>query len=129
MFPAPFALTLSGRVDLAKNTTTFTNLPDIPLTDLKVTLAGGPNAVFATPCVTPSGIGTATLTSERRQDRGPVLGLLGLELHHARRGRRWPDHDPAGAETVPDAGSQERGAADHLSLAGRPCPRQGDAEA
>lgn len=23
----------------------------------------------------------------------------------------------------------ERGAADHLSLAGRPCPRQGDAEA
>jgi len=64
VFPAPFALTLSGRVDLAKNTTTFTNLPDIPLTDLKVTLAGGPNAVFATPCVTPSGIGTATLTSQ-----------------------------------------------------------------
>jgi len=64
VFPASFALTLSGRVDLAKNTTTFTNLPDIPLTDLKVTLAGGPNAVFATPCVTPSGIGTATLTSQ-----------------------------------------------------------------
>lgn len=64
VFPAPFSLTLEGTVDLAKNTTTFTNLPDIPLTDLEVSLAGGPDAVFATTCVTPSGIATATLTSQ-----------------------------------------------------------------
>ena len=33
-FPPPFALTLNGSVDLATNTTTFSGLPDIPLTDL-----------------------------------------------------------------------------------------------
>jgi hypothetical protein len=63
-FPAPFALTLSGKVDLATNTTTFTNVPDIPLVDLKVTLAGGADAVFSTTCATPNGTATSTLTSQ-----------------------------------------------------------------
>jgi hypothetical protein len=62
-FPSPFALTLNGKVDLATNTTTFSGLPDIPLTDLTVTLAGGPNAVFATTCTPPTGTATSTLTS------------------------------------------------------------------
>ena len=62
-FPSPFALTLNGTVDLATNTTTFSGLPDIPLTDLAVTLAGGPNAAFATTCTPPNGIATSTLTS------------------------------------------------------------------
>ncbi len=30
-------------------------MPDIPLTDLKVSLNGGPVAVYATNCATPSG--------------------------------------------------------------------------
>ncbi len=63
-FPAPFALTLNGAVDLATNTTTFKQLPDIPLTDLKVTLAGGPDAVFATTCSASSGTVTSTLTDQ-----------------------------------------------------------------
>ena len=46
VFPAPFALTLSGQVSLAANSTTFTGVPDIPLTALQVTFAGGPDAVF-----------------------------------------------------------------------------------
>jgi hypothetical protein len=62
-FPAPFALTLSGTVELANNTTTFTGLPDIPLTDLTVTLAGGAHAVFTTTCNPPSGTATSTLTT------------------------------------------------------------------
>ncbi|MGB9182439.1 MAG: hypothetical protein WCB67_00105 [Solirubrobacteraceae bacterium] len=62
-FPSPFALTLNGEVDLGTNTTTFSGLPDIPLTDLTVTLAGGANAVFATTCTPPSGTATSTLTS------------------------------------------------------------------
>jgi uncharacterized membrane protein YgcG len=62
-FPSPFALTLNGAVDLATNTTTFSGLPDIPLTDLTVTLAGGPDAAFATTCTPPSGTATSTLTS------------------------------------------------------------------
>ncbi|MGH2867909.1 MAG: hypothetical protein ACRDNK_10130 [Solirubrobacteraceae bacterium] len=62
-FPAPFALTLNGNVDLATNTTTFSGLPDIPLTDLTVTLAGGANAAFATTCNPANGTATSTLTT------------------------------------------------------------------
>jgi hypothetical protein len=63
-FPAPFALTLNGTDDLNTSTTTFSNVPDIPLTDLNVTLAGGPNAVFRATCSPPSGTATSTLTPQ-----------------------------------------------------------------
>ncbi|MEO6859216.1 MAG: hypothetical protein ABI323_11645 [Solirubrobacteraceae bacterium] len=63
-FPEPFALTLNGNVSLATNTTTFTGVPDIPLADLRVTLAGGPNAAFATTCATPSGNASGSFTSQ-----------------------------------------------------------------
>jgi hypothetical protein len=63
-FPPPFALTLNGAVDLTTNTTTFRQLPDIPLTDLRVTLAGGPDAVFATTCNRSGGSASATLTDQ-----------------------------------------------------------------
>lgn len=63
-FGPPFALTLNGAVNLASNTTTFKGLPDIPLTDLEVTLAGGPDAVFATTCNASSGTASATLTDQ-----------------------------------------------------------------
>ncbi len=64
VFPPPFALTLGGAVDLGTNTTTFTGLPDIPLTDLMVTLTGGSNAAFWASCSPPSGIATSTLTTQ-----------------------------------------------------------------
>jgi hypothetical protein len=64
VFPPPFALTLNGADDLNTSTTTFSNVPDIPLTDLNVTLAGGPNAVFQATCSPPSGTATSTLTSQ-----------------------------------------------------------------
>lgn len=64
VFPAPFPITLNGKVDLASNSTTFDNIPDIPLTSLAVALAGGPNAVFATLCSPSSGTAAATLTSQ-----------------------------------------------------------------
>jgi hypothetical protein len=67
VFPPPFALTLAGAVDVAHNTTTFTGLPDIPLSDLKVTLAGGPNAAFAAFCSPPSGTASSTLISQSGQ--------------------------------------------------------------
>ena len=63
-FPAPFALTLTGSVDLADDTTTFNSIPDIPLSDLRVTLAGGPDAVFVTDCKTPSGTASSTLVTQ-----------------------------------------------------------------
>lgn len=64
IFPAPFPLTLTGTVDLTSNTTTFTGLPDIPLTDLKVTLNSGQSALFEGSCATPTGTATAALTDQ-----------------------------------------------------------------
>jgi hypothetical protein len=64
VFPPPFALTLAGTVDVPHNTTTFTGLPDIPLSDLKVTLAGGANAAFVAFCSPASGTASSTLISQ-----------------------------------------------------------------
>ena len=64
VFGAPFSLTLVGQVDLAHNATTFTGIPDFPLTDLKVALKGGSKAVFNATCVPASGSASATLTSQ-----------------------------------------------------------------
>ena len=63
-FPAPFPLTLTGAVTLASGTTTFSHLPDLPLTDLKVTLTGGPAAAFAATCNPTSGTAAAALTTQ-----------------------------------------------------------------
>jgi hypothetical protein len=64
VFPAPFPLTLTGAVNLLKNSATFTGLPDIPLANLTVSLAGGPHGLFLTTCQTPTGTATATLTDQ-----------------------------------------------------------------
>lgn len=64
VFPPPFPLTLVGTVDLVHNLTTFTGLPDIPLTDLDVSLDSGPSALFVSNCQSPTGTATATLTSQ-----------------------------------------------------------------
>jgi hypothetical protein len=64
VFPPPFPLTLVGAVDLAKNSATFTGLPDIPLTDLQVSLNGGPTGLFLSTCQNPTGTATAVLTDQ-----------------------------------------------------------------
>jgi hypothetical protein len=64
VFGPPFSLTLVGQVNLANNSTTFGGIPDFPLTDLKVSLVGGPNSVFNATCHPASGAATATLTSQ-----------------------------------------------------------------
>jgi hypothetical protein len=77
-FPAPFAITLSGQVSLAANSTTFTGVPDIPLTDLQVTLAGGPDAVFESLCSATSGTATATLTIQNGDRTVPASSNFNL---------------------------------------------------
>lgn len=72
LFPAPFPLTLSGAVNLLTNSATFTGLPDIPLTNLTVSLAGGADGLFLTTCQTPSGTATATMT-DQNGDRTLVI--------------------------------------------------------
>ena len=64
VFPPPFPLTLTGAVNLLANSATFTGLPDIPLTKLTVTLAGGPQGLFLTTCKAPTGTATAKLTDQ-----------------------------------------------------------------
>lgn len=64
VFPSPFPLTLTGTVNLLKNAATFAGLPDIPLTNLTVTLNGGARGLFLSTCQTPSGTATATLTDQ-----------------------------------------------------------------
>jgi hypothetical protein len=64
VFPPPFPLTLTGAIDLTKNSSTFTGLPDIPLTNLAVTLGGGAQGLFQATCAPASGTGTATLTDQ-----------------------------------------------------------------
>src|SRR6185312_4619959 len=64
VFPSPFPLTLTGTVNLLKNAATFAGLPDIPLTNLAVTLNGGPQGLFLSTCNTPTGTATATVTDQ-----------------------------------------------------------------
>ncbi len=64
VFPAPFPLTLIGAVDLTTNTTVFSGLPDIPLTNLTVSLDGGSGGLFDTNCGTPTNVSTATLSDQ-----------------------------------------------------------------
>jgi hypothetical protein len=64
VFPSPFPLTLTGAIDLADNSSTFTGLPDIPLTNLAVTLDGGAHGLFQATCAPPSGTARATLTDQ-----------------------------------------------------------------
>ena len=49
-FPAPFPLTLTGAIDPFTNSFKFSNLPDVPLKSLSVTLTGGRNALLLTSC-------------------------------------------------------------------------------
>jgi hypothetical protein len=66
VFPPPFPLTLVGSVHLQNLTTTFSGLPDIPLTNLTVTLNSGRSGLFSTFCTHRSGTSTATLTDQNR---------------------------------------------------------------
>ena len=64
VFGAPFEITLTGAVNLSTNSTKFSGVPDIPLSDLRVQLNGGTGGVFASSCTTPSGTATSTLVSQ-----------------------------------------------------------------
>jgi hypothetical protein len=64
VFPQPFPLTLTGRVNLSAGSTTFAGEPDIPQTDLRVVLNGGPDGAFATTCQMAKGTATATFVSQ-----------------------------------------------------------------
>ncbi len=64
VFPAPFPLTLTGTVALTTKTATFSGLPDIPLTSLKLVLNGGADGMFLTNCNPGSGTATGSATDQ-----------------------------------------------------------------
>ncbi len=78
-FPPPFALRLDGTISLSANTVTFSNVPDVPLTRLAITLTGGPQSVYATSCVAPTGTVTGSFTSQNRDQT--VNRQLPLTVH------------------------------------------------
>ncbi len=74
VFPAPFPLTLTGSVNLKTNITSFSGLPDIPLTSLKVDVNGGPSGLFTGACSNPSGTASAALTDQNGDKSAKVPG-------------------------------------------------------
>lgn len=64
VFPPPFPLTLVGSVNLTTKASSFTGLPDIPLTSLSLTLNSGSFGLFATNCSPLTGVATATSTDQ-----------------------------------------------------------------
>jgi hypothetical protein len=63
-FPPPAALTLTGQVNLATNTVTIPVVPDVPLTQLKVTFQGGPKGLLVVSCGSHSGNLRGTFTAQ-----------------------------------------------------------------
>ena len=63
-FPAPFSLVLEGAVNLNTNSVTFSDVPDVPLTSLGVTLTGGANGVYETACSPSSGTLAGSFTGQ-----------------------------------------------------------------
>jgi hypothetical protein len=61
-FPAPFGITITGTVSLTSNSVTFANVPDVPLTDLKLNITGPSSTqkAFTTDCAPASIGGTFT---------------------------------------------------------------------
>jgi hypothetical protein len=64
VFPAPFPLKLVGTVALTTKNAVFTGLPDIPLTNLRLTLNGGANGLFLTNCNPGNGVADASSTDQ-----------------------------------------------------------------
>ncbi len=54
-FPPPAVLTLTGTIGLAQHTVTFLTIPDVPVTQLSVSLSGGPKSLLSGACTTPTG--------------------------------------------------------------------------
>jgi hypothetical protein len=73
-FPAPFAIALTGSVNLTSKTVTFGSIPDVPLTKLALTITGpGGSKAFTTNCAPANVTGTFDAQSGlSRTDTVPV---------------------------------------------------------
>ena len=74
-FPAPFAIALTGRVNLSSKSVTFGTIPDVPLTNLALTITGpGGSKAFTTDCAPANVTGTFNAESGvTHSDTVPVI--------------------------------------------------------
>jgi len=63
-FPAPFPIVLQGTVSLTNSSVTFSDIPDVPLTSLAVTLNGGASGLYQTACNPSSGTLSGAFTGQ-----------------------------------------------------------------
>ncbi len=70
VFPAPFAITISGAVDLVQGTVTFPSIPDMSLTSLRVAVDGGPDGIYETSCT--AGADSAEITGGFTAQNGAI---------------------------------------------------------
>jgi hypothetical protein len=68
-FPA-LGVSFSGLINLSANSVTFSNVPDIPLSSLKVDLTGGANSLFMSNCAQPTGTLVGAFTSQNGDKTG-----------------------------------------------------------
>jgi hypothetical protein len=54
-FAPPFNIMLQGAINLSNSSVTFSDVPDAPLSNLSVTLAGGAQGLYETTCTPPNG--------------------------------------------------------------------------
>ncbi|MBV9607565.1 MAG: hypothetical protein JO027_20790 [Solirubrobacterales bacterium] len=80
-FPAPFAITLTGAVNLTTGAVTFSNVPDVPLTALNVTITG-PNGqkAFTTDCAPASVGGAFTAQSGATKSVSAAIAFTGCAV-------------------------------------------------
>jgi hypothetical protein len=118
VFPAPFPLTLIGKVNLENVTTTFTGMPDIPLTNLSLKLNGGSEALFATNCRPASGIVTAAMTDQNGDKTLTSNSAYSIKGCSASASSSTSPSSSATADNTPtiSGGTVNKSSAKHLSL-------------
>lgn len=77
-FPAPINLTINGTVDLSSNSVTFSNVPDVPLTNLSLNVTGvNGQRVFMTDCKPASITGGFTSQSGQTHTATALVSYTG----------------------------------------------------
>ena len=93
-FPPPAVLTLVGSISLAQHTVTFPTIPDVPVTQLTVSLLGGPKSLLSGACDTPTGQIAGAFTGQNgktatAQRTLTISGCSGVLGRHREPGERW----------------------------------------
>jgi hypothetical protein len=78
VFPAPFAITLSGPINLTNHSVTFASVPDVPLTSLNLTITGpSGHKAFTTTCEPASIAGAFAAQSGATHDVSAPITFVG----------------------------------------------------